>query len=122
MLVACSFCTRVESLAPGQWKQPKFYELGQYALCLEALGSADVVSSGWGERSHKEVKAAFRFTNKHNATVQRQVGLLPGHDTRRLNHRQLVLGCQSSKSCRSVSSDAFCLSMTPCLTLVSHHP
>ena len=67
-----------QHVAPGQWKQPKFFELGQWESCIMEIGSPDIVSSGWGERSHKDVKAAFKHTNKHNRTIQRQVRYFAG--------------------------------------------
>ena len=56
----------------SQWKKfgyPKFFHNRKYEMAIDWLGSAIIVSASGGEATHKELKAAWRHTNKQGESA-----------------------------------------------------
>ncbi|DBA87887.1 TPA: hypothetical protein ACH3X1_004878 [Trebouxia sp. C0004] len=49
------------------WAMPKFHLMRMWPATIRAFGSANVTSTGFGERSHVILKDCFRLTNRHSA-------------------------------------------------------
>ena len=46
---------------------PKFWAMRRWPEIIRAFGSANVTSTGFGERSHVILKESMRFTNRRSA-------------------------------------------------------
>ncbi|KAL0036462.1 hypothetical protein WJX77_008767 [Trebouxia sp. C0004] len=55
------------SMQTSGWAMPKFHLMRMWPATIRAFGSANVTSTGFGERSHIILKDCFRFTNRHSA-------------------------------------------------------
>eukprot|EP00891_Asterochloris_glomerata_P001128 jgi/Astpho2/1128/fgenesh1_pg.00020_%23_24_t len=68
---------RFQSLAVGlggkSWAFPKFYDMYKFEELICEFGSVPIASASYGERSHKDFKAAKLFTNNHKATLMSQI-------------------------------------------------
>ena len=65
---------QVEECPRKFWStKPKFALQLTYADTILELGNVELVSTEFGERSHKDVKAAVPFTNHHPETALEQV-------------------------------------------------
>ena len=56
----------------SHWKKfgyPKFFHNRKYEILIDWLGSAITVSASSGEATHKELKAAWRHTNKQGESA-----------------------------------------------------
>ncbi|DBA97003.1 TPA: hypothetical protein ACH3X1_015286 [Trebouxia sp. C0004] len=58
---------KLKHMQASEFAMPKFFLERFWVHTIEMLGCANLSSTGYGESSHKELKAAFRFTNKHNS-------------------------------------------------------
>lgn len=54
-------------------KTPKLFTMRCFARAICELGNVEKIATEFGERSHKDVKAAVAFTNGHSEDVLRQV-------------------------------------------------
>ena len=62
------------SMSPSNFCYPKFRRMGTYERTIRLLGNVNLTSTGYGERSHTDIKHAFPFTNKHSsAAIDEQV-------------------------------------------------
>lgn len=57
------------SLSPSNFCYPKFRRMATYEHAIRQFGSANYTSTGYGERSHSDIKLCYPFTNKHGATA-----------------------------------------------------
>ena len=55
----------------------KFSLLKEFATGIRRFGNTHVSSTDWAERSNKDAKAAYKFTNKHPAHFMRQARSIP---------------------------------------------
>lgn len=51
----------------SNWAIPKIGLMRYWPQTIIAFGSANMTSTGFGERSHVSLKDSLRFTNRHNA-------------------------------------------------------
>lgn len=51
----------------SNWAIPKINLMRYWVQTIRAFGSANVTSTGFGERSHVPLKDSLRFTNRHSA-------------------------------------------------------
>ena len=65
-------------LGGKSWAFPKFYDMYKFEELIREFGSVPIASASYGERSHKDFKAAKLFTNNHKATLMSQVCTLHG--------------------------------------------
>ena len=65
-------------LGDKSWAFPKFYDMFKFGELIREFGSVAIASASYGERSHKDFKAAKLFTNNHKATLMNQVCALHG--------------------------------------------
>ena len=55
---------------------PKLFNMRCFVLAITELGNVELIGTEFGERSHKDVKAAVPFTNGHREDMARQVSTL----------------------------------------------
>ena len=71
---ACRSRWHSGAYAEKQLGHTKVYLMARWSETIRSLGSANVSSTGYGERSHVILKDGFRFTNKHSSeAVDEQV-------------------------------------------------
>lgn len=58
---------------PMNWNRPKVFEQRDFVVLIRALGSASAASTGYAERTNKDVKQGKTLTNGHLHTVVQQV-------------------------------------------------
>lgn len=58
---------KLKHMQASDFAMPKFFLERFRVHTIEMLGCANLSSTGYGESSHNELKAAFCFTNKHNS-------------------------------------------------------
>lgn len=51
----------------SNWAIPKIGLMRYWVPTIRGFGSANVTSTGFGERSHVPLKESLRFTNRHSA-------------------------------------------------------
>ncbi|DBA87780.1 TPA: hypothetical protein ACH3X1_004779 [Trebouxia sp. C0004] len=51
----------------SNFAMPKFFLMRMWVETIRQLGSANVTSTGYGERSHVHLKEGYRFTNRHGS-------------------------------------------------------
>ncbi|DBA91818.1 TPA: hypothetical protein ACH3X2_000084 [Trebouxia sp. C0005] len=54
------------SMSPTDFSTPKQFLMGQWGRTIMSLGSANLTSTGYGERSHVALKESYRFTNRRD--------------------------------------------------------
>ena len=74
----CRFQSAAVGLGDKSWAFPKFYDMFKFGELICEFGSVAIASASYGERSHKDFKAAKLFTNNHKATLMNQVCALHG--------------------------------------------
>ena len=77
----------------SNWAIPKIGLMRYWVRTIRAFGSANVTSTGFGERSHVSLKDSLRFTNRHCAEkIDAQV-LLPVELCVVIRCSQLLMQC-----------------------------
>ena len=62
------------SLQTSNWAIPKFWLMRKWPETIRAFGSANLTSTGFGEKTHVAMKDSFCFTNRHSSeAVDEQV-------------------------------------------------
>lgn len=62
------------SLQTSGWAIPKLWLMRKWSETIRAFDSANLTSTGFGEKTHVTMKDSFRFTNKHSSeAVDEQV-------------------------------------------------
>ena len=62
------------SMSPSNFCHPNFRRMGTYERTIRLLGNVILTSTGYGERSHTDIKHTFPSTNKRSsATIDEQV-------------------------------------------------
>ena len=56
----------VVSMSPTEFCTPKFWLMRLWPHPITMFGSANLTSTGYGERSHVAMKEAFQYTNRHS--------------------------------------------------------
>lgn len=55
------------------FKVPKFHVMKDFGRAIRDLGCTEVVSTEYGEGTHRVVKAAYPFNNRHPRSMLKQV-------------------------------------------------
>lgn len=62
------------SMQASSFAMPKFFLMVMWLKTIRQLGSPNVTSTGYGERSHGKLKEGFRYTNKRSSQqIDKQV-------------------------------------------------
>ena len=56
-----------KSMSPSNFCYQKFSRIGSYERIIRAVGNVNLTSTGYGERSHSDLKQAYPYTNKHGS-------------------------------------------------------
>ena len=57
----------LKSMSPSAFCYQKFLRIGSYERTIRALGNVNLTTTGFGERSHSDLKQAYPNTNKHGS-------------------------------------------------------
>lgn len=80
------------SMSPTDFSTPKQFLMGQWGRTIMSLGSANLTSTGYGERSHVALKESYRFTNRRDQDAINKQARLGGNVT--------VIHCAGRHCCR----------------------
>lgn len=64
-------------MSDKNWAFPKFFLMREFERSIKWLGCAHWASTGFGERSHTDLKPHAAFTNNHKTDRDHQASLLP---------------------------------------------
>lgn len=64
----------IEKFPEIKWGNvPKFLAMREFEYSIRELGNVEATSTDYGERTHREVKPVFPFTNHHPEGLLEQV-------------------------------------------------